>query len=142
MSGILHGQADGGGQQSPRRDRVGQRAFQPQILVLRFPLDAESALEITAMNSHPDAVSHRVLPHEPDDEQRADERADAGDLHHHRRLGASWLSHAPGTRSCSPLLRTGSGEAEPDLAVVGIDRAPAHLTSLLIHIPTLAHRTG
>ena len=34
------------------------------------------------------------------------------------------------------------GEEEPNLPVVGIDRAPAHLTSLLIHIPTLAHRTG
>ncbi len=34
------------------------------------------------------------------------------------------------------------GEAEPDLPVLGIDQAPAHPTSLLVHIPTLAHRTG
>ena len=28
------------------------------------------------------------------------------------------------------------------MPVVGIDRSPAHLTSLFIQIPTLAHRTG
>jgi hypothetical protein len=47
---IPHRQADGGGQQSPRRDRVGKHAFQPQILVLRLPPDAESTLDITGMN--------------------------------------------------------------------------------------------
>ena len=94
------------------------------------------------MNSRPDAVSHRVLPHEPDDEQRADERADAGDLHHHRRLGAFVAEPCTRNAVLFPAIENGVGEAEPDLAVVGIDRAPAHLTSLLIHIPTLAHRTG
>lgn len=41
-----------------------------------------------------------------------------------------------------PAIENRFGKAEPDVPVVGIDRAPAHPTSLFIHIPTLAHRTG
>jgi hypothetical protein len=51
---IRHGQSDGGCQQAPRRGRVGKRAFQPQVLVLRLPPDPEGALEITGMNPDPD----------------------------------------------------------------------------------------
>ena len=40
---ILHCQDDGCCQQSPRRNRVGKRAFQPQILVFRLPPNAEGA---------------------------------------------------------------------------------------------------
>ena len=41
-----------------------------------------------------------------------------------------------------PGCRNRFGEAEPDLPVVGIDRAAAHPTSLFVHILTLAHRRG
>ena len=50
---ILHCQGDRGCQQSPWRDRVGKRVFQLQILVLRLPSGAESALEIIGMNPGP-----------------------------------------------------------------------------------------
>jgi hypothetical protein len=46
-----------------------------------------------------------------------------------------------GNTFLSRAVENRSGEAEPDLPVVSIDRAPAHPTSLFIHIPTLAHRT-
>jgi len=50
---IMHCQGDGCCQQSPRRNRIGKRSFQPQVLVFRLPPDAESALEIIGMNPDP-----------------------------------------------------------------------------------------
>ena len=40
----------------------------------------------------------------------------------------------------SRAIKNRFGEAEPDLPVMGIDRAAAHPASLFVHIPTLAHR--
>lgn len=58
--------------------------------------------------------------------------------------GHSWLSHAPGTRSCPGLSRTGSGDRPPDLPVVGIDRG--HRTSHMVvrphSDPRTPHRAG
>ena len=94
------------------------------------------------MNPGPYPVGHRVSSREPDDKQGAHERANAGDLHHHRRLGASVAEPCAGNTFLSRAIENRFGKAEPDLPVVGIDRAPAYLTSLFVHIPTLAHRTG
>jgi hypothetical protein len=106
---IPHGEGDGGYQQSLRRDRVGQRAVQPQILVLRFPSDAESALEITGMNPSPDAIGNRVPAGEPDDWQGAHERAHAGDLHLDRRLGAFVAEPCAGSAFLSRAVENGFG---------------------------------
>ena len=92
------------------------------------------------MNPDPQPVGHRVLCHQPDDKQGAHERANAGDLHHHRRLGAFMAKPRAGSIFPFRAIENRFGQAEPDLTVVGIDRAPAHLTSLSLHSPTLAHR--
>jgi len=47
-------------QQSPGLNRVGQGAFEPQVLVLRFPPDAERALKIARVSRDPHPVGHRV----------------------------------------------------------------------------------
>ena len=47
-----------------------------------------------------------------------------------------------GNAVLSRAVENRPGEAEPDLPVVGIDRAAAHRKLLFVHIPTLAHRTG
>ena len=87
-------------------------------------------------------ASVRGFGQEPDDEQGTHESANAGDLHHHRRLGAFVAEPCAGNAFLSWAVENRFGEAEPDLPVVGIYRAPAHSTSLFVHIPTLAHRTG
>jgi hypothetical protein len=56
--------------------------------------------------------------------------------------GAFVAEPCAGNTVLSGTIENRFGEAEPDLPVVGVDRAPAHLMSLFIHIPTLAHRTG
>jgi hypothetical protein len=65
-----------------------------------------------------------------------------GDPHHHRRLGAFVAEPCTGNTVLSGGIENRLGEAEPDVPVVGIGRAPAHLTRLFIHIPPLAHRPG
>jgi len=137
---VLHCQGDRGRQQSPRRNRVGKRAVQPQILVLRLPPHAESALQITGTNPDPHPVGHRVPARQPDRKQRAHERAHPGDLHHHRHLRALVAEPCTGHTFLSRAIENRFGEAEPDLPVVGIDRASAHPAPLLGHIPTLPHR--
>ena len=80
-----------------------------------------------------------MAPREPDDKQGAHESANAGEMHHHRRFWAFVAEPCAGSTFLFRGIENWFGEEEPNLPVVGIDRAPAHLTSLLIHIPTLAH---
>jgi hypothetical protein len=59
----------------------------------------------------------------------------------HPPSGLWWLSHAPGTRSCPRVSRTGSGSRNRACRWWS-STGPPHLTSLLLHTPTIAHRTG
>jgi hypothetical protein len=51
------------------------------------------------------------------------------------------LEPATGAGGAVTDPRTGSGR-EPNLPVMGINRAPAHPTSHFVHIATLAYRQG
>lgn len=93
----------------PRRDRVGKRVVQPQILVFRLPPDAECALEITGTNSDSDAVGYRVSAVSLTTSRAHSNGPTPGICIIIDASGLSWLSHAPGTRSCPGLSRTGSG---------------------------------
>ena len=79
---------------------------------------------------------------EPDHKKGAQESPHAGDLHHHRRFRAFVAEPCAGNTFLPRAIENRFGQAEPNLPVVGIDQAPAHFTSLFIHIPTLAHRTS
>lgn len=130
------------GEETPRTECICQASLKLKVCVLWCPPALERALQVVWVDSDPDAESNRVSAREPYRQERPDERPDAGDLHHHRLVGAR-PAHP---RSLGELavgkIEDGIRQAVADVTLVFVDFATA-CRALGAHAQTLfAQRPG